>query len=85
MTIEQSITTYVADVWLGGDADGLHADLPLTEMNIIDSSAMFDLVHYLQGEFGVTVPLAEVTPANFATIKTIAALVERLRATEAVR
>jgi acyl carrier protein len=85
MTIEQAITAYVADAWLGGDAEGLDAELPLAEMNIIDSSAMFDLVHYLQARFRVSVPLDEVTPANFATIRTIAALVERLRATEAVR
>jgi peptidyl carrier protein len=85
MTIEQVITAYVADAWLGGDAEGLDAGLPLAEMNIIDSVAMFDLVHFLQDQFQVRVPLGEVTPGNFATIKAISRLVERLRVTEAAR
>ncbi|HEY1920540.1 MAG TPA: acyl carrier protein [Streptosporangiaceae bacterium] len=79
MTIQQSIITYVADAWMGGDADGLGADLPLAEMNIIDSAAMFDLVHFLQGTFRIQVPLDEVTPRNFTSINAITALVERLR------
>lgn len=85
MTIERDITTYVADTCLGGDTQDLTAEVSLTDMNIIDSAAIFDLVHYLQIRFRINVPLAEVTPANFATIKTIAALVERLRGVEAVR
>jgi peptidyl carrier protein len=85
MTIEQDITTYVADAWLGGDTQDLAAEVSLADMNIIDSAAMFDLVHYLQTRFRISVPLAEVTPANFATIKTIATLVERLCGVETVR
>jgi peptidyl carrier protein len=85
MTIEQDITAYVADAWLGGDTQDLTAEVSLTDMNIIDSAAMFDLVHYLQTRFRISVPLTEVTPANFATIKTIAMLVERLHGAEAVR
>jgi peptidyl carrier protein len=85
MTIQQSITSYVADAWMGGDADGLVSDLPLAEMNIIDSSAIFDLVHFLQGEFRIHVPLDEVTPRNFTSINAITALVERLRHEEARR
>ncbi|GHC74778.1 acyl carrier protein [Streptomyces flavofungini] len=79
MTTEQSIINYIADVWLDGDADGLDAQLPIAELNIIDSAGIFDLVHYLQSDFRITVPLREISPANFQSVDTIAALVERLR------
>ncbi|GHE88914.1 acyl carrier protein [Streptomyces longispororuber] len=82
MSTQQSIINYIADVWLDGDAEGLDAQLPIAELNIIDSAGIFDLVHYLQSDFRVTVPLQEISPANFRTVDAIAALVERLRAAD---
>ncbi|MEU2560443.1 acyl carrier protein [Streptomyces longispororuber] len=82
MSTQQSIINYIADVWLDGDAEGLDAQLPIAELNIIDSAGIFDLVHYLQSDFRVTVPLREISPANFRTVDAIAALVERLRAAD---
>ncbi|GGS19502.1 acyl carrier protein [Streptomyces aureoverticillatus] len=79
MTTEQSIINYIADVWLDGETEGLDSDLPIAELNIIDSAGIFDLVHYLQSDFRITVPLQEISPANFRTVDSIAALVERLR------
>ncbi|MBS2963704.1 acyl carrier protein [Actinocrinis puniceicyclus] len=80
MTIAQSLLTYIADTWMKGDAAGLDENVPLLELNIIDSTEIFDLVHYVQSEYRVTVPLREVAPDNFRTVGAIAALVERLRA-----
>ncbi|NEA57188.1 acyl carrier protein [Streptomyces sp. SID13666] len=85
MTTQQSLITYIADTWMDGDADGLDAEVRLTEMNIIDSAAIFDLVHHLQSDFHITVPLQEITPRNFRTINDIAALVERLQTEGAAR
>ncbi|MGK5631864.1 acyl carrier protein [Streptomyces sp. URMC 123] len=79
MTTQQSLINYIAEVWMDGDTEGLDSEVPITELNIIDSASLFDLVHYLQSEFRVTVPLREVSPENFRTVNTIAALVERLR------
>jgi len=79
MSTQQSIINHIADVWLDGDADGLDAHVPIADLNIIDSAGIFDLVHYLQSDFRITVPLHEISPANFRTVDTIAALVERLR------
>lgn len=80
MSTEQSIIDHIADVWLDGDADGLDAQAPLLELHIIDSAAIFDLVHYLQDNYRITVPLPEISPQNFRTVGAIAALVDRLRA-----
>ncbi|GHD88865.1 acyl carrier protein [Streptomyces naganishii] len=82
MTPRKLITDYIADVWMDGDAEGLEPETPIAELNIIDSAGIFDLVHYLQGEFRVTVPLQEVTPRNFRSVDAICALVERLRQDE---
>ena len=79
MITEQSIIDYIATVWLGGDTEGLDTDTPLAELNIIDSAGIFDLVHFLQSEFRITVPLPEVAPGNFQTVGAIAALVDRIR------
>jgi acyl carrier protein len=78
VTAADFLIGYIADAWMGGDAAGLRADTPIIELNIIDSAAIFDLVHALQAEFGVTVPLQEITPANFGSVGAIAALVGRL-------
>lgn len=80
MSTEQSIIDYIADTWLGGETDGLDAQAPLLELNIIDSAAIFDLVHHLQDTYRITVPLPEISPDNFRTAGAIAGLVDRLRA-----
>ncbi|AXG81397.1 acyl carrier protein [Streptomyces paludis] len=79
MSTQQSIINYIAGVWLDGDAEGLDAQVPIAELNIIDSAGIFDLVHYLQDDFRISIPLQEISPANFRTVDTMAALVERLR------
>jgi peptidyl carrier protein len=84
MSAEQSLIAYIAESWMGGNAEGLDRDLPIIELNIIDSAAIFDIVLFLQREFGVDVPLHEVSPDNFRTIKSIASLVGRLQQTGVV-
>lgn len=78
MTAADFLVDYIAGAWMGGDAAELRADTPIIDLNIIDSAAIFDLVHAVQSEFGVTVPLQEITPANFGSVGAIAALIDRL-------
>lgn len=80
MTIEEHLMCYISDTWMDGDRDGLDEKTPLIELNIVDSAGMFELVHHLQIEYRITVPLREVTPHNFQNVKAIAALVVRLQA-----
>lgn len=79
MITEQSIIEYIATAWLDGDTEGLDTETPLTELSIIDSAGIFDLVHFLQSEFRITVPLHEVAPGNFQTVGAITALVDRIQ------
>ncbi|MBO8200445.1 acyl carrier protein [Streptomyces smyrnaeus] len=82
MTPQKLISDYIVDVWMDGDAESLEPDTPLTELNIIDSMGIFDLVGFLQREFSMTVPMQEVTLKNFRSVRTISALVVRLRQDE---
>jgi acyl carrier protein len=82
MTPQKLITDYIVDVWMDGDAESLEPDTPIAELNIIDSVGIFDLVHFLQREFCITVPLREVTLDNFRSVNAIFALVDRMREDE---
>ncbi|MCC9710698.1 acyl carrier protein [Streptomyces sp. MNU76] len=79
MTSRELITDYIVDVWMDGDAESLEPDTPITELNIIDSAGIFDLVHYLQSELRISIPVQEISPKNFRSVNAIAELVDRLR------
>jgi acyl carrier protein len=59
-------------------------DLPvgenLIEKGLLDSLAILKVVTFCEEQFGVTIPDAEVLPDNMESVRTIAALVERVRA-----
>ena len=63
--------------YMGGDGSCLDLTTPLLDLNILDSVAIFDLLHYIRTEMGVAIPLDEVSPDNFRTIAAIAQMVER--------
>jgi len=64
--------------------DGLHEqitdDYPLLDRQVLDSLGLFQLVGFLEGEFGVEVQDEELVPANFGTVQDIARLVDTKRA-----
>lgn len=70
----------ISELYLGQDDSDLEMGTPLLELNIIDSSAIFDLVNLLRQEAGVVVPMNEVTPVNFASVQAMVDLIERLQA-----
>lgn len=60
--------------WRGAE---LTDDFPLLENRVIDSLGLFRIVGFLEAEYGIVIPDAEVVPENFATVQSIAALVTR--------
>ena len=76
--MEQRILTLISENYGLGLGEPLTLETPLLELNIIDSSAFFDLIELLQDGFGVTVPLSEIKPENFATARAIAAMTAEL-------
>lgn len=62
---------------LGWRGPELADDYPLIENHVIDSLGLFQIVGFLETEFGVTIDDAELVPEKFATLTSIAELAER--------
>jgi acyl carrier protein len=65
--------------WRGGELDD---DYPLIENHVIDSLGLFQLVGFLETEYGVTIDDADLTPDKFGTLNAIAELIERSKPAE---
>lgn len=70
------IRKYIVDE-LGWRGEELTDDFPLLENRVIDSLGLFRIVGFLETEYGVQVPDDQLVPDNFATLRTIAGLVEQ--------
>jgi acyl carrier protein len=78
--VATEIREYISQELASDRVDGrLTDDYPLLERQILDSMGMFQLVAYLESEFGIEIDDEELVPANFGTIGDIARLVEGKR------
>lgn len=66
----------VEELRFRGSAKDLKNDFPLLENEVLDSMGIFQVVSFLEAEFGVEVDDEDLVPDNFATIDDIARLVE---------
>jgi len=79
--IENTIRQFITDELNNdGSRENLTDDYPLLERNVLDSLGLFQLVGFLESEFGVEVQDEELIPQHFGTIGDIARLVEVKRA-----
>lgn len=75
--IEHEIRSYLIDHFLFGRSEALRDDASLLG-GVIDSMGAIELITFLQSRFGITVEDEEVgVPENFASVKSVAALVEK--------
>ena len=77
--INDLLKQHIAKTYMHGDGNGLTEVTPLLGLNIIDSSRLFELVHYIGSEFAVKIPFDQIVPENFESIGTISSLIERIR------
>jgi acyl carrier protein len=78
--VENQIREYISQELASDRIDGqMTDDYPLLERQVLDSMGMFQLVAYLESEFGVEIEDEELVPTNFSTINDIARLVESKR------
>ncbi|MHB2166118.1 acyl carrier protein [Alsobacter sp. R-9] len=71
--IETTVRTFIAENLLfKGDASSLGTDTSLIEAGIIDSTAVLELVSFLESEFGISVADADIVPENLDSIGSIA-------------
>ncbi|MFN2489697.1 MAG: acyl carrier protein [Actinomycetota bacterium] len=76
MTTEDKLRGFIVDE-LGTEvsADELTDDYLIRDQ--LDSLGLFELVSFIESEFGVEIPNEQLVPQNFDTIGGIARLVER--------
>jgi acyl carrier protein len=81
MVVEDRLRAFISEQVRWDPSSGeLPSDYPLLQTNLIDSLGLFNLVSFLESEFGIEVGDAELVPEHFGTIAGIARLVESKRA-----
>jgi acyl carrier protein len=74
------VLAFVRSELLRDDELELSADEPLFSSGLLDSFAVTRLIVFLEDEFGVRVPIPDVSLPDFDTAARCVAVVERLRA-----
>lgn len=81
MSIHSQIRTFIADdLHYAGSSESLTDDFPLLEREVLDSMGIFQMVAFLESEFGIEIDDEDLLPENFETIESIGRLVEAKRA-----
>jgi acyl carrier protein len=78
MSTAEDVRRFLVDD-LGADAAELRDETPLMETGIVDSLKLFELVTFLEDEYGIEVADEELLPQNFGTITAIAQMVAAKR------
>ncbi len=77
MNTQDRVRTFIIDeLRFRGSAKELTNDLPLLEKDILDSMGIFQVVSFLEAEYGIDIDDEDLVPDNFGTIDGIARLVE---------
>ena len=79
MNVEAKITRYVSDKLTVGSTGTIAPDQSLFEAGVLDSVGIFDLVSFLEEEFGLQIGDEQIVPENFESINAITDFVARLR------
>lgn len=69
----------VTDLLYDRDLAGLKPEDDLIERGLLDSLGILKVVTFCEERFGITIPDAEVLPDHMASVRAIAALVERVK------
>ena len=76
MSAANQIRAFIIENFLFGDTShDLSDDVSLIEAELVDSTAILELVAFVEETYGITVGDADIVPANFDSIGRIAAFV----------
>lgn len=76
MTTEEKLRGFIVDeLQYDGSPAELADDYPLIDNNVIDSLGIYQIVTYIEGEFGVEILDEELVPDHFGTIADMAHLI----------
>jgi acyl carrier protein len=73
--IRESIRTFIENGLLGGADVTIEPDTPLLELGIITSLSTMRLLSFIREQFGVEIPMNEMTGSNFRNLTAITTLV----------
>lgn len=77
--VAAELLAFIRDRFLSGDPEGeLTADAPLLELGILNSLNTATLIAHIREEYGVAVPLDDVTAATFKTVDSLSEMVRQL-------
>lgn len=77
--VTAALTAFIRDVLVPDELrDRFTETSPLLEWGVLDSVSTAALLGFIRRELGVTVPPAQIVPANFADVRSVAATVRRL-------
>ena len=71
---QQEILDYIRTELAGGKAD-LQVESSLSD--VVDSTAVMEIVVWIEGKFGFDVEIDDITPDNFGSVARLAEYVER--------
>lgn len=74
--VTDRVRTFIVED-LGWQGPELTDDFPLLENLVIDSLGLFRVVGFLETEYGVQIPDDQLVPENFATLSSIASLIDQ--------
>ncbi|MBI1722728.1 MAG: acyl carrier protein [Gemmatimonadetes bacterium] len=77
MSAEQRLLTFLAQTFPREEGKAITPSDPLLDEGLIDSVGIFELVAFIERDFGVNVQDEEIVPENFETVAHIARFVER--------
>lgn len=76
MEVEQRVRQYlVSNLRWFGSPDSLTSDYRLIDNDVLDSMAIFEVISFIEDQYGIQVEDQDLVPENFESIKAIAALV----------
>lgn len=76
--IENKVRQFIAENFiLDGDAAELSGAVSLTQVGVLDSMGVLELVMFIEEGFGVTVPDEDTVPENLDSVDSIVGYVAR--------
>lgn len=84
MALEKTIREFIVESFLFGDTETMVGnEASLIENEIIDSTAVLELVSFIEETFEISIADGEIVPANLDSVDAIAAFVTRKSASAA--
>jgi acyl carrier protein len=80
--LHSRIRSFILEKFPAARKRQLNDELPLLETGIVDSLGVLDVIGFLEQAFHIKIDDDELTPDNFANLRSMVAFVERKTGTE---